>query len=617
MAVINRNELWRRIYACAMGKNAGGTLGAPVEGQPGPHNFDWYPKLQEGGIPNDDLEMQLVWFDAVRRAGWKINSLTLSQAWLTHIGYNWNEYGIAKRNLRWGLQPPLSGAYDNDFFKDCMGSPIRSEIWACLAPASPRIAVRFAFEDAIVDHAGGEGVWGEMFFAALESAAFAIGSYERLDELLDIALTYIPNDCQIHRAVTDTLSWWAELKDWKKVRERIAEKYWNREPTHAPQNIAFTVLGLLAGDGDFGKTICTAVNCGQDTDCTGATSGAIMGILLGDLPKRWVEPLGETIATTMSWGGLRNFTPPPDVRVLADRVIEAASMLLPFYGAPIRISDEPTELQSLPQDWLMPDDGVYELWERNRYPWQCSFELSALKVSVDYHGIPTINPQVPKPLTVWLQNGQPVPMRVQLQWHADTGYLVEPQRQDVVLEPNGIAGVDVSVTAPLALRQTQTLWLLLNIRERPNEVAIPVTLIGERKWHIRYPNGEWRVEWVRDSQLPLEEWFGGKPGAIEARIWLHSPNRKQAVVGFPCNAKFELSLNSTVLLSAHQPNYHVRPAQQGPQSHYAHAILRAGWNELQVKVMRGDEPVNAYLILTDPTDLHRHITDVALTMSPE
>ncbi|MCS7252515.1 MAG: ADP-ribosylglycohydrolase family protein [Armatimonadetes bacterium] len=617
MAVINRGELWRRVYACAMGKNAGGTLGAPVEGQPGPHNFDWYPKLQEGGIPNDDLEMQLVWFDAVKRAGWKINSLVLSQAWLTHIGYNWNEYGIAKRNLRWGLQPPLSGAYDNDFFKDCMGSPIRSEIWACLAPASPRIAVRFAFEDAIVDHAGGEGVWGEMFFAALESAAFAMGGYERLDELLDIALAYIPYDCQIHRAVTDTRSWWAELKDWKKVRERIAEKYWHREPTHAPQNIAFTVLGLLASDGDFGRAICTAVNCGQDTDCTGATSGAVMGILLGELPKRWIEPLGEMIATTISWGGLRNFTPPQNVRVLTDQIVEAAAMLLPFYGAPIRISDEPTELKSLPQDWLMPDDGIYELWERNKYPWQCNFELSALNVSVDYRGAPTINPQVQKPLTVWLQNRQPMPMRVQLQWHADSNYCVEPYRQDVVLEPNGIVGVDVSVSAPMSLRQTQTLWLILNILERPNEVAIPVTLIGERKWQIKCPDNGWRVEWVKDSQLPLEEWFGGKPGMIEARIWLHSPNRKQAVIGFPCNARFELSLNGITLLSTHQPDYLVRPGQQGPQSHYARTTLRIGWNELKVKVARGDEPVSAYLILTDPTDLHRHITDVVLTMSPE
>lgn len=616
MAVINRGELWQRIYACAMGKNAGGTLGAPVEGQPGPHNFDWYPKLQEGGIPNDDLEMQLVWFDAVKRAGWKVSSLVLSQAWITHIGYNWCEYGIAKRNLRWGLLPPISGAYDNDFYKDCMGSPIRSEIWACLAPASPRIAVRFAFEDAIVDHAGGEGVWGEMFFAALESAAFAMRSYDKLDELLDIALAYIPQDCQIHKAISDTRSWWAELRDWKKVREKIAEKYWHREPTHAPQNLAFTVLGLLASEGDFGRAICTAVNCGQDTDCTGATAGAIMGILLGELPKRWVEPLGETIATNISWGGLRNFTPPPDVKTLADQIVDAVNILLAANGAPIRVSDEPTELSSLPDDWLMPDDGVYELWERNRYPWRVTSELMAVDVTVDYNGSPTINPEAKKQITIWLRNKEPAPIRVQLLWHADGGYCVEPDRHEIVIEPNGVSGIDALISAPEKLQQSKTLWLTVNVKERPTEFAVPITLIGEKKWHVKVNEG-WRVEWVKDSQVPIEQWLGGKTGAVEALIWLHSPTRKEVVVGFPCNAEFELSLNGIKLLSAHQPDYLVRPGQQGPQSHYARTWLKVGWNKVSVKIKRNDKPANAYLILTDPNDLHRHVTDVTMTQSPE
>jgi ADP-ribosylation/crystallin J1 len=43
------------------------------------------------------------------------------------------------------------------------------------------------------------------------------------------------------------------------------------------------VLGLLAGEGDFGKSLCIAVNCGNDTDCTGATLGAPLGILYPDM----------------------------------------------------------------------------------------------------------------------------------------------------------------------------------------------------------------------------------------------------------------------------------------------------------------------------------------------
>lgn len=35
----------------------------------------------------------------------------------------------------------------------------------------------------------------------------------------------------------------------------------------APENVAFVVLGLLYGEGDFGKSLIIANNCGEDTDC--------------------------------------------------------------------------------------------------------------------------------------------------------------------------------------------------------------------------------------------------------------------------------------------------------------------------------------------------------------
>ncbi|HCE01512.1 MAG TPA: ADP-ribosylglycohydrolase family protein, partial [Armatimonadetes bacterium] len=53
----------------------------------------------------------------------------------------WNEYGIGKANLRAGLPAPLSGSVDNRW-KHSNGAWIRSEIWACVAPACPDLAAR-------------------------------------------------------------------------------------------------------------------------------------------------------------------------------------------------------------------------------------------------------------------------------------------------------------------------------------------------------------------------------------------------------------------------------------------------------------------------------------------
>ena len=77
----------------------------------------------------------------------------------------------------------MCGDVDNTY-KNSNGCWIRSELWACLAPGHPEIATRYAFEDAIVDHAN-EGMYGEIFTAALQSAAFAESDREKL---IDIGL---------------------------------------------------------------------------------------------------------------------------------------------------------------------------------------------------------------------------------------------------------------------------------------------------------------------------------------------------------------------------------------------------------------------------------------------
>ena len=54
-----------KVYGCWIGKNAGGTVGGPLEriwGQDEMFDVWWYPKLAGGGIPNDDLESSLSGF---------------------------------------------------------------------------------------------------------------------------------------------------------------------------------------------------------------------------------------------------------------------------------------------------------------------------------------------------------------------------------------------------------------------------------------------------------------------------------------------------------------------------------------------------------------------------
>src|SRR5690606_20708292 len=125
-------------------------------------DLTYYPELPDGPLENDDLDLQLVWLHALEQYGPKLNAWHLGKEWIDHVFFPSDEYGYALTNLRRGLVPPVAGWFGNPF-TNCMGSPIRSEIWAMVAPGAPHVAAHFAYQDAIVDHAGGEGVYGEVF----------------------------------------------------------------------------------------------------------------------------------------------------------------------------------------------------------------------------------------------------------------------------------------------------------------------------------------------------------------------------------------------------------------------------------------------------------------------
>ena len=103
---INRDELRNKIYGCWMGKNIGGTLGGPYECRREIQDVTGYTTAKGEPLPNDDLDLQLVWLKAVQDRGpLGITNQVLGEYWLTYIPPHWNEYGICKANMRAGLSP--------------------------------------------------------------------------------------------------------------------------------------------------------------------------------------------------------------------------------------------------------------------------------------------------------------------------------------------------------------------------------------------------------------------------------------------------------------------------------------------------------------------------------
>lgn len=401
MIRLNPEKLRDKIYACWMGKNMGGTMGTPYEGTRELLDIQGFVTKEGEVLPNDDLDLQLVWLKAVQDYGPNaINERLLGEYWITYIGPNWNEYGIGKGNLREGILPPLSGEINNDAWKHSNGAWIRTEIWATLFPADPEKAIRYAYYDACVDHGYGEGTYGAIFVAAMESAAFVI---QNVHELLELGLSKIPADCRVARAVRLVMNEYEKGTDWKTVREMLVQDSADIGWFQAPANIAYVVLGLLYGEGDFKRSMILAINCGDDTDCTGATIGALMGIMRGTegLPADWMKYLGEDIASICLLNGHGRY--PTTITQLTDAVMNLLPVTmyrLPdcmFKGSPYSRTTpvlgrpgEPEDLTDLDPAAFCGTEFVDSLSERSPY----SFVIDGIycEVLVEYDTVPRIAP---------------------------------------------------------------------------------------------------------------------------------------------------------------------------------------------------------------------------------
>ena len=349
-----------KVMGCWLGKAVGGTLGLPFEGVDGPLDLHFYEPVPTEMLPNDDLDLQVVWACTIARLDEaKVSRHVQAQAWLDHVDFPWDEYGVAIRNLKNGLQPPLSGSHDN-WFANGMGAPIRSEIWACLAPGDPALAAAYAYEDACVDHAD-EGIWGEVFLSALQSAAFVENDTA---VLLRDALDTLPAESRVRRAVADTQTWWHEKHDWRVVRELILQHHGHENFTDAPMNIAFSVLGWLASEGDFSRGICIATNCGKDTDCTGATTGALMGILNPQgIDEKWLAPIGRDLVLSPD---IRNLDAPSTLDAFTDLVLDLRERLKGRWPDEVELAQDtahlklPVKVAHVPE---LPDANALEFPE--------------------------------------------------------------------------------------------------------------------------------------------------------------------------------------------------------------------------------------------------------------
>lgn len=340
---LDDNSLYEKILGGWLGRSAGCLLGKPVERYARPvlremleANGSWplsdywtqkgmpesileqYPWKRRGGLASlreniecmpedDDLNYTMLNLHVFEQQGPGFCSEDLGGAWLGKLPVN--ELFTAERvtyfNLLSGLDAPESATYINPF-REWIGAQIRADFWGYISPGNPKQAAEYAWRDARLSHSG-NGIYGEMFFAALIASAF---DESDIRTLVKRALCYVPSESRFAKAINTVLSFDIDNMSWEEVVDEVYAHFGHYHWVHTINNAALSVAALLVGNADLEKTMCNVVMGGWDTDSNGATVGSIVGIINGasNLPKKWVRPLNNRIRSSMNGFDNAQFT---------------------------------------------------------------------------------------------------------------------------------------------------------------------------------------------------------------------------------------------------------------------------------------------------------------------
>ena len=356
--IVPKEQLFDKIYGAWVGRCAGCLLGQPIEGwhrdrirgfladtdnYPVRHFLssdvpreiiDKYQVSNDGEnafcdnithwinnvtmmTEDDDTNYTALGLKVLEEYGYEFTSDDVAWTWITSLpmGHVSTSERVAYRNIGNLIEAPRCGWWKNPY-REWIGAQIRADIFGYVCPGDPERAASLAWKDARISHVK-NGIYGEMFVAAMLAAAYAVREPEKI---LEAGTAQIPVTSRLYSALEQV------RKDYRmgvglgdaieKLHNQFDETS-SHDWCHTISNAVVVALSLLYGELDFEKSLGIAMECGFDTDCNGATVGSIVGLAAGfeRIPDHWKEPVGDSLKTGVS--GFHQIS----IRELVDRTM--------------------------------------------------------------------------------------------------------------------------------------------------------------------------------------------------------------------------------------------------------------------------------------------------------
>jgi ADP-ribosylglycohydrolase len=263
---------------------------------------DWCAEAMTHAVADDDINYSILALMLLERHGLELTTADVARAWLKLLpaGQTFTAERAAYTTLlARGAESfaegreagfDLAQCADNPY-SDWIGAQIRADVYGWVLPGRPALAAALARRDAALSHRG-DGIYGAMFVAALGAALAAEGR----EAALASALAEIPKDSGAFAAVRFGLGLAGDSSGGEAIRAR----YEDLSPVHTLNNLAIVVWALYSHLDDFGAAIGDAVAAGLDTDCNGATVGALWGLQGDAIPDAWTAPWNGRVGLSLA-----------------------------------------------------------------------------------------------------------------------------------------------------------------------------------------------------------------------------------------------------------------------------------------------------------------------------
>lgn len=294
-------------------QTVGVTYGFPVEFRfnstrvPEEREIPWYDgylleTMTDSPGAYDDIYMDLAFVQVFEDEGLDASVLSFANSFAEAEYSLWFANQVARYNVLNGLTPPESGHWLNNPAADDIDFQIEADFAGLMAPGMVNSSIEISDKIGHIMNYG-DGWYGGVFIAAMYSTAFVENDIETI---VQTAIDVIPEESDFHKIIDDVISLHDENPDdWNYAWEGINQEWAFTDlgprglmsdfNIDAKINAAWVVLGLLYGDGDFGKTMEIAARAGDDADCNPGSAAGILGTIYGydGIPDYWKQGLDD------------------------------------------------------------------------------------------------------------------------------------------------------------------------------------------------------------------------------------------------------------------------------------------------------------------------------------